>query len=286
MNRYFRLLRPTAWLCFLLPFAVGFYLASHGVPNLQILALSFTSFAFWMSFSFTLNSIYDREVDRLHDGRTKDIVLSMQPLVTGEVSEQEAKLLSIVFLALSLTTAFYVSNAFFLTMVVATFVGYVYSAPPRFKALPVLDVVCNAMAGVLAFHAGLSIGKCHVSLLTYVAAFFLAATFYLPTAVADYEFDRKAGIKNTPVYFGPERVLKFLYFLASVTVVLWALVFVFSRNQIRFLALPIAVYTAAYTHLTNLRWDGEKLNVSPNVILTPFGVASLVLVLCGILSFG
>lgn len=52
--------------------------------------------------------------------------------------------------------------------------------------------------------------------MTLIAAFFLAAAFYIPTAVSDYEFDRLAGLNNTPVYFGPKKTIRFLYLSAIV----------------------------------------------------------------------
>lgn len=284
MHRYLRLVRPVAWICFLLPFAAGFFLGSSGIPSLNRVILSYISFSSWMAFSFTVNALHDRDVDKLHDGRVKDLNLSLQPIATGEVSEREAKLLSAVFLCVSFSTAAFVGVEFLITMLAANFVGYIYSAPPRFKAWPVMDVVCNALAGVLAFHAGICAGGGEVLPAMYVAAFFLAATFYIPTAVSDYEFDRRAGIRNTPVFFGPERVLKFLYVLAAITVVLWCYVFVLSKKfEIRLFSSLIAIYTIVYTHIVNAGWDGEKLNVTPNLIFIPFGTASLLLTL---LSFG
>ncbi len=274
-SKYLRLLRPLAWLCFLLPYAVGFGFGITTDANLLHAILGLLSFAFWMSFSFTINALYDRDVDRMHDGRVKDLNLSMQPLVTGEISVKEAWIYCLVFLALSLATAAAINEKFFLAMLGANVIGYVYSAPPRFKARPVVDVVCNALAAVLAFYAGLSIGGAEVPMLIFPAAFFLAATFYIPTAVSDYEFDRRAGLKNTPVYFGPERALKSLYPLSAITVLLWACVLALAeRVEVKAISPLIILYTITYTALINSKWDGSRLNVSPHIILTPFGVIS------------
>ncbi len=280
MHRYLRLLRPLAWVCFLLPFAAGFFLGSSGIRSFYQVMLSYTSFSFWMAFSFTINALYDREVDRLHDGRVKDLNLSLQPIVTGEVSEKEAKILSFTFFILSLSTAIGVSAEFLITMFAANFIGYVYSAPPRFKAWPILDVLCNALAGVLAFHAGITVGGGGVPPAIYAATFFLAATFYIPTALSDYEFDKKAGLRNTPVYFGPNNTLRFLCILSAITVLLWCYVFVHSKKlEIRVFSLLISAYTILYTLVIGMRWNGERLDVTPNIILIPFGTASLLLTL-------
>ncbi|MBO8180065.1 MAG: UbiA prenyltransferase family protein [Archaeoglobus sp.] len=281
-SKFWRLLRPVAWLCFLLPYAVGF---GFGItPNTSLLhaVLGILSFIFWMSFSFTINALFDRDVDRLHDGRVKDLNLSLQPLVTGEISVREAWLYCFIFFVLSLATAAAINEKFFIAMLSANVVGYVYSAPPRFKAKPVMDVVCNALAATLAFYAGLSIGGAEVPTAIYLAAFFLAATFYIPTAVSDYEFDKKAGLKNTPVYFGPERALKSLYPLSAITIALWAYVFAISeRVEVKLISPLIILYTIAYTIVINSKWDGRKLNVTPNIILTPFGIISALFIAYG-----
>ncbi len=82
-------------------------------------------------------------------------------------------------------------------------------------------------------------------------------------------------MKNTPVYFGPDRALKSLYPLSAITVILWAYVFVVaSRIEVKAMAPLIIAYTVIYTYIINSKWDGRKLNVSPNLILTPFGVIS------------
>ncbi|WP_290596736.1 MULTISPECIES: UbiA prenyltransferase family protein [unclassified Archaeoglobus] len=281
-SKYLRLLRPVAWLCFLLPYAVGFGFGVTPQTNYYHAVFGLVSFAFWMSFSFTINALFDRDVDRLHDGRVKDLNLSMQPLVTGEISVKEAKILCALFFILSMVFAAFINTKFFFAMLGANIIGYVYSAPPRFKAKPVADVICNALAAVLVFYAGLSIGGADMPFAVYIAAFFLAATFYIPTAVSDYEFDKAAGLKNTPVYFGPRRALMSLYPLAAITILLWGYVFlVAQRLEVKIISPLIILYTLAYTVVINSRWDGKKLNVTPHIILTPFGIISALFIAYG-----
>lgn len=281
-SKYLRLLRPVAWLCFLLPYAVGFGFGVTPQTSYYHAIFGLISFSFWMAFSFTINALFDKDVDRLHDGRVKDLNLSTQPIVTGEISVREAKALCVLFFALSQAFAALININFFFAMLGANIIGYVYSAPPRFKAKPVADVICNALAAVLVFYAGLSIGNAEMPLAVYPAAFFLAATFYIPTAVSDYEFDRAAGLKNTPVYFGPRKALMSLYPLAAITILLWAYVFTIAeRLEVKAISPLIMLYTAAYTAVINSRWDGKKLNVTPHIILTPFGIISALFILYG-----
>ncbi len=269
-----RLIRPYAWACFLLPFSAGIWVGGRIDPISLIFGI--LSFSFWMSFSFIVNAIYDKDVDRLHDGRTKDLDLSKQPLVTGEISERKAWVLAIISLIASQLFAYLINMQFFSAMLVANLIGYLYSAWPRFKAYPLTDVICNALAAVLVFYAGVSACNSEQPLLVYISAFLLASTFYIPTAVSDYEFDKKAGLRNTPIFFGPERVLRALYPLGVVTVISWLLVFLEAESfQLKALSGIVIPYTSLFVGIVNRRWDGVALRVTPNLILAPFALISI-----------
>jgi len=86
ISKYIRLLRPIAWITFLLPFSVGLGLGTTQKSVPYHILFAFLAFISWMSFSFILNAIADKNVDKLHDGRSKDMNLAMQPIVTGEIS--------------------------------------------------------------------------------------------------------------------------------------------------------------------------------------------------------
>lgn len=269
-----RLIRPYAWACFLLPFSAGIWVG--GEIEIKNLVLGILSFSFWMSFSFVVNAIYDRDVDKLHDGRTKDLNLSFQPLVTGEISVKTAWIIAIVSLIASQLSAYLINMQFFYAMLLANAIGYFYSAWPRFKAYPLTDVFCNALAAVLVFYAGISACNDEQPLIVYLSAFMLASTFYIPTAVSDYEFDKKAGLKNTPIFFGPERVLKALYPLAALTVILWSFVFFNASSfELKSLSAIVIPYTIIFVVIVNRRWDGLALRVTPNLILLPFSLVSI-----------
>ena len=101
-SKYVRLLRPIAWITFLLPFAVGLGLGITSDSNLLHIIFAFIAFSCWMSFSFIVNSIADKDVDKLHNGRSKDMNLAHQPIATSEITEKKALYLSMIFLFLSI----------------------------------------------------------------------------------------------------------------------------------------------------------------------------------------
>ncbi|WP_456329641.1 hypothetical protein [Archaeoglobus sp.] len=69
--------------------------------------------------------------------------------------------------------------------------------------------------------------------------------------------------------------MKSLYPLSAITIALWAYVFAISeRVEVKLVSPLIILYTIVYTIVINSKWDGRKLNVTPNIILTPFGIIS------------
>jgi len=111
-SKYVRLLRPIAWITFLFPFSVGLGLGITSDSNLLHIIFAFIAFSCWMSFSFIVNSIADKDVDKLHDGRSKDMNLAHQPLATSEITEKEALYLSMIFLFSSFFFAWLINPLF------------------------------------------------------------------------------------------------------------------------------------------------------------------------------
>ena len=216
-SKHIRLLRPIAWITFLYPFSVGFGLGVTSNSNPLHVIFAFIAFIFWMSFCFVLNAVGDKDVDKFHTGRSKDMNLAYQPLVTGEVTEKKALYLSMMFFIFSLLFAWLVNSLFFLLILIVDVLGYIYSMPPtRFKTKPIGDILCNTLAGGTIFIAGLSIGGTNMNPLAILGVFIIASNFYIPTVITDYEFDRKAGLTTSAVFFGPKKLLQMMYLLTAI----------------------------------------------------------------------
>ncbi len=281
-SKYFRLLRPVAWITFLLPFSIGFGLgATSDIILLQVL-FSFIAFSSWMSFSFILNALADKNVDKLHDGRSKDMNLAYQSIVTGEISEKNAIFISILFLIVSIVFAFFVNTLFFFLILIVDVVGYIYSIPPlRFKAKPIGDILCNAAAGGLIFIAGLSIGGGNMHPLIIFGAFVMTTIFYIPTIVTDYEFDKKANLRTSAVYFSPKKLLWAMYPLTGLLIVIGLILFFIETLEIKILSVLFIIYILPSTLVANMRLKGERLLVHENWILVPFLLLSILFVIYG-----
>ena len=282
-SKYFRLLRPVAWITFLLPFSVGFGLGITSDSYLFHVVFAFIAFSAWMSFSFIVNALADKDVDKLHNGRSKDMNLAYQSIVTGEITENEALCLSILFLFSSIIFAWLVNTLFFLLILIVDVVGYIYSMPPiRLKAKPVTDIICNTTAGGLIFVAGLSIGGANLYPLIILGAFVMTSIFYIPTVVTDFEFDKKAGISTSAVYFSPKKLLQAMYPLTVFLVVIGLIILLTENLELKLIALLMIIYTIPSTIVANRKLKGERLFIHENWILVPFVLFSAVFIIYGI----
>ena len=282
-SKYMRLLRPLAWITFLLPFSLGFGLGVTSNSNIFHVIFAFIAFSAWMSFSFIVNTITDKDVDKFHNGRSKDMNLAFQPLVTGDITEKEALYLSILFFIASIFFAWLVNTLFFTLIIIVDIIGYIYSMPPtRSKAKPIGDILCNTVAGGVIFIAGLSIGGANMNPLVILGAFVMTSIFYIPTVVTDFEFDKKAGLKTSAVYFSPKKIIKAMYPLTIFLVVIGLIILLTENLELKLLALLVIIYTIPSVIIVNMNIKEEGLYIHENWLLIPFLLISLAFIIYGI----
>jgi len=275
-SKYIRLIRPVAWIVFLLPLSVGFGLGATKNTNQFHIIFALIAFVSWMSFSFILNALSDKDVDKFHDGRAKDMNLSNQPFVTGEISEKTALFITLILVIISLFFAWLVNYLFFTLFIIANIIGYIYSMPPtRFKTKPIADILCNALAAGAALIAGLSIGGTNMNLLFILGSFIAASVFYIPTVVTDYDFDKKAGLKTSAVFFGPKKILMAMYPLTFVILAIFTFVFLTTNVELKIFSLIIIVYTLIFVIASNIKFRDGRLYAHENWIFVPFILLSV-----------
>ena len=286
VSKYIRLLRPIAWITFFLPFSVGFGLGVNQNSNPIHMIFAFLAFVFWMGFCFILNALSDRNVDKYHDGRSKDMNLIFQPLVTGEITIKTAISISIIFLLLSLIFGWLINVQFFLLILIVDIIGYIYSMPPlRLKSKPLGDIFCNAFAAVNIFSAGLSIGGENMNIFLVISIFLMAAVFYIPTVVTDYEFDKKAGLKTSAVFYGPKKILLSMYPLTILSIIFWLSVFISPKLELKVLSIICIIYLILFTLASNLKLKKDRLYLHEDWILIPFLFISLGFIIYGFFKF-
>jgi len=282
---FIRLIRPVGWIVFLFPVTVGFYLGASNDTSPVSIVCGFSAVFLVLCFGFSANALGDVDVDKHHNGRSKDMNLSFQPLVTAETSINQVKLLCLVFLAGSLFCAAVVGFSFLLTIILLHAIGYVYSLEPfRMKKRPIGDILCNALLGVFFFLAGVTIGEVAVPFLLIIAVFLMASNFYIPTVMTDYEFDKKAGLRTSAVVYRGARLINTMYVLTAALCVV-SIVLVFSATfEVQMIAVMMGIYTPLFTVVTKKRLQGTDLLLHKNWILLPFGCLSVVFFCLGLVN--
>jgi len=277
------LIRPIAWIVFLFPVMVGFYLGASKDTLPGSVIFGFGALFFVLCFGFSVNALSDVDVDIYHDGRSKDMNLSRQPLVTGEISILQAKLFCLLFLVGSLLCALLVGFYFMLTIIILDGIGYVYSLEPfRMKKRPIGDVMCNALAGVFFFLAGITIGKAYVNPLLVITVFLMASNFYITTVMTDYEFDKKAGLRTSAVVYGGKRLIIGMYLLTAIICIFGVVLILSASFEVKIIAVIMIIYTPIFTIIAKNRLRGNQLMLHKNWILVPFGCLTFVFFCLGL----
>jgi len=213
MRKYLRLARVSAWPAFSLTFVIPFAVGAYSGTSWPMALVGFAAMFLVGAFAFALNFYADRDTDRYHDGIQKDFDLRRQPLVTGEVTERQCRVFCVATFAASVILGFLVSSMFGLLVFSANMIGGVLYSHPRIrlKARPVGDIACISLLGVIAPTAGYLLGaEVLPSTLMMVFWFLATATGYVATVMSDYEFDVRAGLRTSAVFFGQKGLLRLM----------------------------------------------------------------------------
>jgi 4-hydroxybenzoate polyprenyltransferase len=285
ISKYIRLIRPATWLAFLPPFTVGFALGVDSSSYLLSAIYAFAAFAFGMSFSMSVNALHDKDTDRFQSKKSKDSDLADQPIVTGEITEKRGLFLSILFLILSLLFSWLVNIQFFLLSLLLIAVSTTYSmSPMRFKTRPVGDILCNTLAGGLVFVAGLSIGGNNMFPILLLVGFGSPPIYYIPTVVWDYKIDKKAGLKTSAVFFGPERLMKARYPFVIITLLIYLFIVLNYDFELQVISLSVILSVIVAVFVQNKKMKNEEVLTSLNPIFNVMILKSVVFIVYGVLK--
>lgn len=211
LTKYLKLARISAWPAFSLAFVIPFAVGADERTSWPEALVGFSAMFLFAAFAFALNFYADRDTDKYHDGIQKDFNLRQQPMVTGEVTTGECIVFCVVTLGAAIALGFVVSNLFGVLVILNCLVGgLLYSHPwIRLKAKPGGDVVAISLLGALSPSAGYVLGEgLRPSVMMMLFWFLVTATGYISTVMSDYEFDVKAKLKTSAVYFGQTRMLQ------------------------------------------------------------------------------
>jgi 4-hydroxybenzoate polyprenyltransferase len=195
-----RLDKPIGTLLLLWPTLWALWLASSGMPDLNILFIFVVGTFLMRSAGCAMNDFADRDFDR-HVQRTKE-----RPVTSGKISGKEAVA---VALALALIAFLLIQSLNTFTKqlsVLALLVAFIYPFTKRFFAMP------QAILGI-AFGFGIPMAYAAIldfipleAWVLFVGNIFWAIAYDTAYAMVDREDDLRLGLRTSAITFGKHDV--------------------------------------------------------------------------------
>jgi 4-hydroxybenzoate polyprenyltransferase len=199
LNNYVRLVRlhrPIGILLLLWPTLWALWLAGNGQPNLTTVLVFVLGVILTRSAGCAINDYADRNFDGLVT-RTQ-----LRPIVTGEVSPQEA---IGVFLVLSIAAFLLVLTQNLLTVslaIIAFSLMIIYPFTKRFIHIPQLILGAAFGWAIPMAYAALTGNIPAIAWWLFAAALMWALIYDTEYAMVDKDDDCKIGIKSSAIFFG------------------------------------------------------------------------------------
>ncbi|MCD6392029.1 MAG: decaprenyl-phosphate phosphoribosyltransferase [Planctomycetes bacterium] len=216
LNEIIRIARPGHWvknIVVLLPVVFGMQMAERSAwLNAGMAAVVFCLAS---SFSYIINDIRDRSLDRNHP------VKKNRPLASGRMSLKAAVVESLVFGVLALVAAFSVSGLllYFCIGYILLQVGYTCF----FKQKALVDVICIAMGFVLRAAAGAVAIRVAISPWLFICMFticlFMGFCKRYNELVTIGDLSRAEGHRNTLIAYTPDLLTHLITISAAIAVV-------------------------------------------------------------------
>ncbi len=177
------------------------------------LLIMFSSY-FLLGHSFASNDWSGYEYDK------NDINKSNRPLITGELSLTEIKVICISLLLVSLTMAAIVSLTSFFIVIGIAILNYLYSGEKIFfKGVPVVSTTIHVLGASLLFLLGYSsLGYFDYSGVSFAVYFGIVyAAGHLNHEISDLDSDKSSGISTNTYFLGKKKslILSFVLFSLS-----------------------------------------------------------------------
>ncbi|RLI74801.1 4-hydroxybenzoate polyprenyltransferase [Archaeoglobales archaeon] len=154
----------------------------------------------YISFAFAINNCFDVETDSKN--RSK-----YNPLVNGSITLKESLLFSVTLALIGIIIASILPLRAFVIYLLSTFLALVYSAPPRLKTKPPLDLISHGLFfGVLPFLFGLysSNGSIDSYYTLLGSLFFYSCFLEMRNHIGDYSSDLTSNTITSAVVLGKQ----------------------------------------------------------------------------------
>ncbi|MCD6372304.1 MAG: UbiA prenyltransferase family protein [Thermococcus sp.] len=202
---------------------IGFALLMNwGRVGVEILAAAFLAGVLFVWYAFSINNCFDVDTDSRNPAKVRK-----NPIASGELSPRTGLLISALLALAGLGLAFKTNTKAFAVYAVMILLATLYSAPPRLKARPLVDVLSHGLffGGMPFLYGALIDGNLSdVEVLMATGTTLYSFALELRNHLEDYESDLKAGLRTTPVVIGKARseLLVEIFSVLAIATVLYA----------------------------------------------------------------
>ena len=208
---YYQLCKPRVVALMLITSLVGMLLAtpSGNTPSLSIILIANLGIALAAGSGAAINHIIDQQYDRMMS-RTKQ-----RPLITGKVSEPQAKRFAATLAVLSMVILITLVNALTALLTLAALIGYAFIYSKYLKHATPQNIVLGGLAGALPPLLGWTAITNHIdpnALLLVLIIFVWTPPHFWALAIYRYKEYKKANIPMFPVIYGIPATKSFIIF--------------------------------------------------------------------------
>lgn len=235
MKNYIKLIRAKHWIKNVLIFIP--IIASNLITknNITTLILGFISFSLMASFIYIINDIKDIEKDKKHP-RKKN-----RPLASGKISKNNAIILGILLLIISLTLNYYISksltNLSFWLLISYLIINLAYSL--GLKNVAIVDVAILATGFILRVYYGAAIINIEVS--DWLFLTILNASLFLGLGKRRKEIINNKDSRIVLKDYNEAFLDKFQYLSLALTLVFYSLWTIDQNIKYLYLTIPILI---------------------------------------------
>ncbi len=249
-SKLVRLHRPIGTLLLLWPSLWALWIAADGSPPWGMVAIFVLGVTIMRSAGCAINDFADRNIDG-EVKRTSD-----RPLVTGQVSPQEAVGVFVVLCLLAFGLVLLLNRMTIYMSTVAVVLAAAYPFAKRYTHLPQIILgMAFGWAVPMAFMA-VTEATPPVAWLLYVATVIWALVYDTQYAMVDRDDDIRIGVKSTAILFGENDRLMIGLLQISV---LGILLLVGHKIELGlYYYLGIAVASGFSVYQQQLIWDRER----------------------------
>lgn len=265
-----KLSRPRFWFYLAGPFMVGFVAGADALSDFDIIFFILLFYFIFIAniMLYGVNDLADESIDILNAKKeNKEIRVDAN-------NRNFVKNAVLVSLSLSFLVFLFLSKGNYLLMCLFLFLSIFYSLPPlRFKTVPFLDFLSNALYVIPGFIAYYEVTRSAPGIIFIIAPILWASAMHLFSAILDIEPDKEAGIITSAVYLGIKKSL-------ILCLVLWlsAFVLVYMTSFLGDLVylyliyplLPLYILLNKKVNLAKIYWLYPYINTILGFILFMF----------------